>query len=118
MKFLKKHTDSLSEILDKDDVKNVKSVVTDDSVMGWSVFDKSGNVVTGEGISDVATGVCANILDMAIEIGRELGEESPRPTITFSKGSDEMYTTPFADANVLIMRDKQGGYRTEFKNGR
>lgn len=115
MRVAKKESDALSSVLEDGELKKVKTVLGDDSVLGWSVFGGDGVEVASDGVTEMVTAVTSNILDLATKIGIELGEEAPRPSVSFSKSSMEMYSVPLNDMNVLVVRDKSGGFRKEFQ---
>ena len=114
MRVRKKQNDAMSGILIEDERTEVKQAIPDDGVKGWSVLYADGNVVTGSDISEKASAVCANIIDLAMQVGVQLGDDAPRPSLTFSKKNMVMYTHPIADANLLVVRDKSSGFRAEF----
>ena len=115
MRVLKKSSDALSNVLSDDALKRTKAVLNDDGVVGWSVFDTDGIEIASDGVSDRVTAVTSNILDLAAQIGEQLGEDAARPSVSLSKTALEMYSLPIEDVNLLVVRDKSGGFRKEFK---
>ena len=104
----------LANAMSVDAFKQTKSVLNDDGVVGWSVFDSDGAEITSDGVSDRVTAVTSNILDLATQIGEQLGETDARPSVSFSKAALEMYSVAVEDVNLLVVRDKSGGFRKEF----
>lgn len=118
MRLFKKHTDILSNVLDGEEVKQIKNAVADDAVRGWSVFDAEGIEVISEGVSETVTAVCSNALDLASKIGSELSEPDAKPSITFLKGSREMSAAPMGRANLIVLSEKSSGLRKEARHAR
>lgn len=118
MRLFKKHTDALASVLHTDAVGCVKDVVGSDAVRGWSVFDVDGVEIAGEGVSETTIAVCSNAIDLATNIGAELNETDPKPTITFMKGAREMQTVRLDAANLLVLRDNANGTGKEARHGR
>ena len=106
MRLNKKHTDSLSEVLDIEELKKAKDIISDEAVRGWSVFDKDGVEVLSENVSETVTAVCSNAIDLTSKIGVELNESDEKPTMTFTKGLREMQAETFSQANMIVLRDK------------
>lgn len=118
MQVLQENSEALSLVLAPENVEAIKKVIGDESVLGWSVFDANGVGVASDGVSGTVTAVCSNIIDLAGGLGEQLGEDKPRPAITFGRSGMEMYTLPIADVNILVVRNKTSGFRKEFSNAR
>jgi len=118
VKLSDQELEAINAVLTPSEGKEFASVIEDDAVQGWSVFDANGAAVASNGISQTVMAVCSNILDMANFVGDELGESNPRPALSFAKRNVEMFTLPLEMANVLVVKDKSSGFRREFRNGR
>ena len=118
MRLNKKHTDSLSEVLDGEELKRAKKIVSDATVRGWSVFDKKGVEVLSENVSETITAVCSHAIDLTSKIGVELNETDEKPTMTFSKGLREMHAETFSKANMIVLRDKSNATGREAHHAR
>ena len=117
MRLDKKQGDVLNDAMDSSEVSTLREAIGDDSVFGWSVFDSDGGEVASNGLSETVTAVCSNVLDLAMQVGADLGEEAETPSLTFVKGTREMQMTPLETVNMLVVRDKSAGFRKEQRNG-
>lgn len=117
MRLDKKQNEALGESLSTDEIGTVREAIGDDAVFGWSIFDGDGGEVASNGVSETVTAVCSNVLDMAMQVGTDLGEEAEAPALTFIKGTREMQMIPLETVNMLVVRDKSAGFRKEQRNG-
>lgn len=117
MRLDKKQGDALNSAIGSGEVSKLREAINDDGVLGWSVFDGDGGEVASKGVSDTVTAVCSNVLDLAMQVGADLGEEAEAPSLTFIKGSREIQLTPLEAVNMLVVRDKSSGFRKEQRNG-
>jgi len=117
MRLDKKQGDALNSAINSGEVSKVREAISDDGVFGWSVFDGDGGQVASNGVSETMTAVCSNVLDLAMQVGSDLGEEAEAPSLTFVKGTREMQMVPLETVNMLVVRDKSAGFRKEQRNG-
>lgn len=118
MRFAKKESDAVAAVLDAEEMKRAREIISDSGVRGWSVFDRDGVIVYSQGVSETAVAVASNAIDLATGIGSELNESDTRPTMTFMKGAREMHAETFARANMIVMREKGSASGRESHNVR
>ena len=111
MTLSKQKLEALKDVLPDNELKDVKALLPDDAIEGWSVFDQEGIEKASDGISEMVTAVCSNVLDLADSIGAEIDEASRRPSISFLKGSQELHVGLSGSAHVLVLRDNASSQR-------
>lgn len=117
MRLDKKQSDALTSTIGSGEVGKIREAIADDGVLGWSIFDGDGGELASKGVPETVTAVCSNVLDLAMQVGSDLGEEAQAPSLTFLKGTREMQMTPLDEINLLVVRDKSAGFRKEQRNG-
>lgn len=103
-------------LIDESEVTEVKSILNDDNVVGYSIFDAEGSAVDTKGVGETAIAVFSNIFEQTAKIGAELGEAAPRPSVMFTGREMELVALPLANANVLVLKEKSSGIRREYRN--
>lgn len=108
---MKINTGKISNLVDASEMTELKDLVDDDRVIGYSVIDDAGEAIDSEGVSETAIAVFTNIFEHTEKIGEELGETSPRPTIMFTGREMEVTALPLKGASALVVKEKGGGLR-------
>lgn len=103
-------------VIDAAESSEVKTIIKNENVVGFSIFDADGNTVQSKGVSDTTIAVFSNLFEHTAKIGSELGEALPRPSIMFSGRETELVALPLTRANVLILKDKKLGIRREYRD--
>ena len=103
-------------VVDDSEVTEVTSILKEENVVGYSVFDTNGTPVQSKGVGETAIAVFANIFDQSTRIGKELGEAAPRPSVMFTGREMELIGLPLANANILILKEKTSGIRREYRH--
>lgn len=107
---------SVGGLIGESELKEVETILEDENVVGYSIFDTDGTAVDTEGVGETAVAVFSNIFEQTEKIGSELGEASPRPSIMFTGRDMELVALPLERANVLVLKEKNSGIRREYRN--
>ncbi|MEO0992025.1 MAG: hypothetical protein AAFX00_13895 [Pseudomonadota bacterium] len=104
------------DIVSASELMEVREILEESNVIGFSIFDTDGNPVESEGVGETEIAVFSNIVDRSVKIGVELGETVPRPSILLSGRESELVALPLEKANLLILKQKSSGIRREYRH--
>lgn len=108
---MKINTGRLEDHVEDAEMSELKDLVDQDNVVGYSVINDAGEAIDFEGVSETAIAVFTNIFEHTEKIGEELGESSTRPSIMFSGRDMELVALPLKSASALVVKEKGGGLR-------
>jgi len=103
-------------LIDTTEASEIKTILGDEAVVGYSIFAQDGTPIVSKGAGETAIAVFSNIFERATNIGEELGEAAPRPSVIFSGRETELVGLPLANANMLILKEKTAGIRREYRH--